>query len=93
MSKASLDILGKLHAALAQSLLDILQLKDADDKVIPPTAAEMAVIVNFLKANNIVAGAEDSDALAALKEKLAEKRKKTPPVMPDMLDMGRGMLN
>lgn len=48
-----------------------------------PTAAELAAANAFLKQNNITAKAEDSDDLAALRDQLAERRKRSKPVLPD----------
>ena len=93
---ANNDTLGRIHTALAEQFLDILTNGipvEAVDKegcvtttIRKPTAAEYAVVVTFLKANNITADVEENDALSMLKKKMEEKRK-TRPTLADHLDM------
>jgi hypothetical protein len=73
---ASDKALGDLHSKLATVLSSVLDgREDADGIKLNPSAAEMAVIVTFLKNNNITADASDNAELAALRDKLAQKRK------------------
>jgi hypothetical protein len=88
---ASDKTLGALHEKLAivlSSVLDGRPVADAAGNVTtaPPSAAEMAVIVGFLKNNNITASAADNAGLAALREKLAEKRKERKASMATLSD-------
>ena len=55
------------------------------------TAAELAVVVTFLKNNDITANLDDSDATKALREALEARRKRAKPVMPDFLSDNGGM--
>lgn len=56
MSKATTDLLEQIHQLLAQAMLDKLKDKDA-----PAEARDWAVIVKFLKDNNIDALAGESE--------------------------------
>lgn len=93
---ASESILKELHAQLAQELLDIVRNgvpvfdKEGNEVGIrKATAAELSVAVAFLKANDITADLNDSDATRELREALEARRKKKAPVMPDFLsDVG-----
>ena len=89
---ASEAILKELHAELAAQLLDIVRngvpLFDKEGTEIgtrKATAAELSVAVAFLKANEITANLDDSDATKALREALEARRKRAKPVMPDFL--------
>lgn len=95
---ASEAILKELHAQLAQELLDIVRngvpVFDKEGKelgVRKATAAELAVAVTFLKANDITADLNDSDATRELREALEARRKKAKPVMPDFLSDSDGL--
>ena len=95
---ASENILKELHAQLAQELLDIVRNgvpvfdKEGNEAGIrKATAAELSVAVAFLKANDITANLDDSDATKALREALEARRKKAKPVMPDFLSDSGGM--
>lgn len=93
---ANNDTLGEIHEVLAKEFLGLLtdgipvESTDKEGNVSTthrkPSAAEYAVIVSFLKANNITADIEENDALAMLKRKMEDKRKLR-PTLPDMLDM------
>lgn len=93
---ANNDTLGLIHEVLAKEFLGLLtngipvETADKEGNVTnttrKPSAAEYAVIVSFLKANNVTADIEENDALAMLKKKMEEKRKQR-PTLPDMLDM------
>ena len=89
---ASETILKELHAELATQLLDIVRngvpLFDKEGTEVgtrKATAAELAVAVTFLKANDITANLDDSDATKELREALEARRKRAKPVMPDFL--------
>ena len=89
---ASEAVLKELHAELAAQLLDIVRngvpLFDKEGTEIgtrKATAAELSVAVAFLKANEITANLDDSDATKALREALEARRKRAKPVMPDFL--------
>lgn len=89
---ASEAILKELHAELATQLLDIVRngvpLFDKEGTEVgtrKATAAELAVAVAFLKANDITANLDDTDATKALREALEARRKRAKPVMPDFL--------
>lgn len=89
---ASEAILKELHAELATQLLDIVRngvpLFDKEGAELgtrKATAAELAVAVTFLKANDITANLDDTDATKSLREALEARRKRAKPVMPDFL--------
>ena len=95
---ASDTLLKELHAELAAQLLDIVRNgvpvfnKEGDEVgTRKATAAELAVAVTFLKANDITADLNDSDATKELRDALEARRKKTKPVMPDFLSDTGGM--
>ena len=95
---ASDATLKALHAVLAEQLLDMIQNgvpvfdKEGNESgTRKATAAELAVAVTFLKANDITANLDDSDATKALREALEARRKKAKPVMPDFLSDSGGM--
>lgn len=86
-------VLKQLHAQLAKELLDIVSngvpIFDKEGNELgtrKATAAELAVAVTFLKANDITANLDDSDATKALREALEARRsKRAKPTMPDFL--------
>ena len=89
---ASDAILKELHAELAAQLLDIVRngvpvfdKEGNEGGTRKATAAELAVAVTFLKANDITADLDDNDATKALREALEARRKRSKPVMPDFL--------
>ena len=89
---ASDSTLKELHTVLAEQLLDMIQngvpvfdKEGTEAGTRKATAAELAVAVTFLKANDITANLDDSDATKALREALEARRKKAKPVMPDFL--------
>ena len=95
---ASDATLKALHAVLAEQLLDMIQNgvpmfdKEGNERgTRKATAAELSVAVAFLKANDITANLDDSDATKALREALEARRKKAKPVMPDFLSDSGGM--
>ena len=95
---ASDATLKALHAVLAEQLLDMIQNgvpifdKEGNESgTRKATAAELAVAVAFLKANDITANLDDSDATKALREALEARRKKAKPVIPDFLADSGGM--
>ena len=90
---ASETILSDLHAALAKELLDTIKNgvpmfdKEGNETgTRKATAAEMAVAVTFLKANDITADLESNDEAKALKEALEARRKQKGPAFPDYLE-------
>ena len=98
MAAASDATLKALHAVLAEQLLDMIQNgvptfdKEGNERgTRKATAAELSVAVAFLKANDITANLDDSDATKALREALEARRKKAKPVMPDFLSDSGGM--
>lgn len=64
-AKADTDSLNRLHAKVAQAFLKILEGGEA-------TAAELSVMVKFLKDNNISASLIDPDNKSELEKTLAE---------------------
>lgn len=65
---ASQDILGKLHAMLAQQMLDECEFHQREEMPMP--AADKAAIAKFLKDNNITADPANNADLEALQAKL-----------------------
>lgn len=95
---ASEAVLKELHAQLAQELLDIVRngvpVFDKEGNEVgnrKATAAELSVAVAFLKANEITADLNDSDATRELRDALEARRKKKRIAMPDFLS-DNGML-
>lgn len=95
---ASDATLKALHSVLAEQLLDLLNNgvpvfdKEGNESgTRKATAAELAVVVTFLKNNDITANLDDSDATKALREALEARRKRAKPVMPDFLSDNGGM--
>ena len=89
---ASDATLKELHSVLATQLLDMLNNgvpvfdKEGNESgTRKATAAELAVVVTFLKNNDITANLDDSDATKTLREALEARRKRAKPVMPDFL--------
>ena len=89
---ASEAILKELHAELATQLLDIVRngvplfdKEGTEAGTRKATAAELAVAVTFLKANEITANLDDTDATKSLRDALEARRKRAKPVMPDFL--------
>ena len=95
---ASDATLKALHAVLAEQLLDMIQngvpvfdKQGNETGTRKATAAELAVVVTFLRNNEITANLDDSDATKALREALEARRKKAKPVIPDFLSDTGGM--
>jgi uncharacterized protein YpuA (DUF1002 family) len=66
---AKSSTLGTLHELFAQYWMDQMQRTDENDKIIPLSAAEAAVLRAFLKDNNVQADpAEDGDVRDLAKE-------------------------
>lgn len=87
---AKMSTMSQLHSALAAMLLKMLEegvpvgTDDAGEVIFrAPTAAELGVVVTFLKSNNITASVSDNDALKELQDKLMGKRKSIRPVLDD----------
>lgn len=93
---ASEATLKALHEAVAQELLDIIQngvpcaWDEAGNETArrKPTAAEFSAAIAFLKANDITANLDDTDATRALKEALEARRRKAKPVHDFLSDGG-----
>ena len=92
---APISKLNAIHAALATTFLAALEYgvrvvnidKEGNETehFRSLNAAELSVIVAFLKANNVTSSVEDNDELAALAAKLRgdAKTKKITPVLDD----------
>lgn len=96
---ASDTILKELHEVVATELLDIIRNgvpvkwdEETGDELArrKATAAEFSAAIAFLKANEITANLDDTDATKALRKALEERRKAKKPVTMDFLD-DRGM--
>lgn len=76
--KATNKDLAVLHAAVARALTEaVAGGEDKDGNPVPPSAATLAVAIQFLKANSITADAETDEGLLALKNSLRERRAKS----------------
>lgn len=64
-SKASEEKLGELHGVMAQAMIDRVQSGEA-------TAADLKVMVDFLKNNGITAQASKNPLLEALTQQVAD---------------------
>jgi len=71
---AKQGILGELHEALAQLMLNELQWYMEQDPPIPLPAADKAAIAKFLKDNSITCDPADNDQLEQLRKELEGKR-------------------
>ena len=71
---AKQDILGELHEALAQLMLNELRWYMDQDPPIPLPAADKAAIAKFLKDNSITCDPADSSQLEELRTQLEGKR-------------------
>ena len=71
---AKQDILGELHEALAQLMLNELRWYMEQDPPIPLPAADKAAIAKFLKDNSITCDPADSAQLEELRRQLEGKR-------------------
>lgn len=71
---AKQGILGELHEALAQLMLQELQWYMEQDPPIPLPAADKAAIAKFLKDNSITCDPADNDQLEQLRKELEGKR-------------------
>ena len=74
---ASQGVLGELHEALAQLMLNELRWYMEQDPPIPLPAADKAAIAKFLKDNSITCDPADQGALAELRKQLQGKREAT----------------
>ena len=64
------EILSQIHSELAETMLCILQKKDEDGNSIPPSAAEMNTIRQFLRDNGIDGVAKKESPLGKLANEL-----------------------
>lgn len=71
---AKQGILGELHEALAQLMLNELQWYMEQYPPIPLPAADKAAIAKFLKDNSITCDPADNDQLEQLRKELEGKR-------------------
>ena len=71
---AKQDILGELHEALAQLMLNELRWYMDQDPPIPLPAADKAAIAKFLKDNSITCDPADNAQLEELRRQLEGKR-------------------
>lgn len=71
---ANNSVLGELHEALAQLMLNELQWYMEQDPPIPLPAADKAAIAKFLKDNSITCDPADNDQLEQLRKELEGKR-------------------
>lgn len=79
MSKATVDDLGGLHAAVARALKDVVAegvttVVDGEAVKLPASPAYLAAAITFLKNNNITAGQGNTE-LDELKRALDAKRR------------------
>jgi hypothetical protein len=97
---ADVKILGDIHTQLAMTYRQLVSprqeplfTKDGEPvmvegvhatRTVYPTAAELAAANAFLKQNNITAAPEEDSSLDALRDQLAQRRRRAPPVMPDL---------
>lgn len=82
-------VLGKLHAAIAASLIEKIkgvEVVNEDGSITTQraSAAELAVAVAFLKNNNITCAPAESSALGELQRRMDERRAKRAPALPDI---------
>lgn len=102
---ASETVLGEVHELLAQDFVNMLRNgiteivkqgsgENATEVEVTrrPTAAERAVMVSFLKNNNVTSTPAEDSALAEMQALMAARRAKKPPILTDTLaDMPAGM--
>ena len=74
---ASQGVLGELHEALAQLMLNELRWYMEQDPPIPLPAADKAAIAKFLKDNSITCDPADQGVLEELRKQLQGKREAT----------------
>lgn len=86
---ADLKTLQALHQRLAESFLELTRVREVTktdkdgntyEETVYPTAAELSAAATFLKNNNITAAPETDPGLDALRQQLAERRRKRPAV-------------
>ena len=88
--KASSELLGQLHAALAQLMLDELRWYQEQDPPIPLPAADKAAIAKFLKDNAITCDPASSDDLEDLRRQLEGKREGNVTRLRTKLELAKG---
>lgn len=105
MSKASEQIVGELHALLAEELAARIRgVEQVEDQLneegevigqkrtmLKASAAELAVARGFLKDNNITADASQSSAVAELEQALAQRKanRLKPPTATELMQATR----
>lgn len=82
---AKQGILGELHEALAQLMLNELRWYMEQDPPIPLPAADKAAIAKFLKDNSITCDPADNDQLEELRKQLEGKREANVTRLKDKL--------
>jgi hypothetical protein len=74
MSKATTTLLEQLHAAVANELLARIEGAGSEGSI--ASAADIGAAIKFLKDNSITAVIEDNADMAALQQKIADRRAK-----------------
>lgn len=82
---ATNSVLGELHEALAQLMLNELRWYMEQDPPIPLPAADKAAIAKFLKDNSITCDPADNDQLEELRKQLEGKREANVTRLKDKL--------
>ena len=82
---AKQGVLGELHEALAQLMLNELRWYMEQDPPIPLPAADKAAIAKFLKDTSITCDPADSDQLEELRKQLEGKREANVTRLKDKL--------
>lgn len=83
-------VLGELHEALAQLMLNELRWYMEQDPPIPLPAADKAAIAKFLKDNAITCDPAASDDLEELRRQLAGKREGNVTRLRTKLELAKG---
>lgn len=87
---ASNTILGELHEALAQIMLDELRWYREQDPPIPLPAADKAAIAKFLKDNAITCDPAEKGDLEELRAQLHGKREANVTRLRTKLELAKG---
>lgn len=82
---AKQGVLGELHEALAQLMLNELHWYMEQEPPIPLPAADKAAIAKFLKDNSITCDPADNDQLEELRKQLEGKREANVTRLKDKL--------
>ena len=87
---ATKTVLGELHEALAQLMLNELRWYMEQDPPIPLPAADKAAIAKFLKDNAITCDPAASDDLEELRRQLESKREGNVTRLRTKLELAKG---